>query len=91
MQGYLKQKGFKAEIVDMTKALVNSTLNLYTEISHSVLPTAEKSHYIFSLRDVSKVFQGILMSKPQSFTLKRNMALLWAHESIRVFHDKMMC
>ena len=40
----------------MTGSLVNSTLLLYNQISKEMHPTYEKSHYSFSLRDVSKIF-----------------------------------
>jgi len=89
VHGYLKKTGFKPELVEMSKSLVKATLSLYTSVCASVLPSVQKSHYIFSLRDVSKVFQAITMSQPQSYVIKRNVALLWAHECIRVFHDKM--
>ena len=30
------------------------------------------------------------MAKPQNFPIKKNMILLWAHETMRVFHDKLI-
>ena len=37
-------------------SLVNATLTIYNEIQRALLPTPDKSHYVFNLRDVSKVF-----------------------------------
>jgi dynein heavy chain, axonemal len=53
-------------------------------------PTPAKFHYLFNLRDVSKVFQGILMSKPISIQNPETMAKLWVNESQRVFYDRLI-
>ena len=41
--------------------LVSSTTAMYNTITTELLPTPAKSHYTFNLRDLSKVFQGMLM------------------------------
>ncbi len=41
--------------------LVKATIKVYTTITTELLPTPAKSHYTFNLRDLSKVFQGMLM------------------------------
>ena len=75
----------------MSNSIVNSTLILYNNVSKDFLPTYEKSHYIFTLRDVSKVFEGLLMAEPKTITSRKNLNLLWAHECLRVFCDKLLC
>ncbi|KAL9654899.1 hypothetical protein ABK040_008689 [Willaertia magna] len=77
----------------VTKQLVLSSINLYNEVISNFRPTPEKSHYTFNLRDLSKVFQGIVSvgvklegRELDNFTLLK----LWCHESIRVFHDRLV-
>lgn len=41
------------------------TLDIYKIILSDLLPTPAKTHYTFNLRDLSKVFQGILMANPE--------------------------
>ena len=57
-------------------------------ISEELLPTPAKSHYTFNLRDLSKVFQGLLMITPSTCQSKDVMVRLWLHEACRVFHDR---
>ena len=47
----------------MVPQLVKSTTSVYTTITTELLPTPAKSHYTFNLRDLSKVFQGMLMAQ----------------------------
>lgn len=61
-------RGFKSDIMAIIPQVVSATIHVYQQISAELLPTPAKSHYLFNLRDVSKVFQGMLMSKPRNFT-----------------------
>lgn len=63
----------------MSKSIVNSTLNLYTMIRTELLPTPEKSHYLFNLRDVSKVFQGLTLVKQATLSSPEVLIKLWVH------------
>lgn len=51
-------------ISHFTDPLVEATIMVYSTITSQLLPTPAKSHYTFNLRDLSKVFQGMLMADP---------------------------
>lgn len=70
-------------------ALVKSTTETYQKVSTDLLPIPSKSHYLFNLRDLSKVFQGIYSCYLESLTCKEHLAALWVHECQRVFADRM--
>ncbi|KAG7256267.1 hypothetical protein CRUP_029317 [Coryphaenoides rupestris] len=70
--------------------LVDATLRVYSTITSQLLPTPAKSHYTFNLRDLSKVFQGVLMAEASSVEDKVQLLRLWYHESCRVFQDRLV-
>jgi dynein heavy chain len=58
----LKKTGKNQKVAELSDRIVNSCLVVYKSVSASLLPTPAKSHYTFNLRDLSKIFQGILMA-----------------------------
>ena len=82
--------GFSPEFGRMGKPMVESTIEIFNRISQELLPTPAKSHYTFNLRDISKVFQGILLIKARNCEDKDCMVRLWIHENMRVFHDRLI-
>jgi dynein heavy chain len=59
-------KGFPSPIKAVGSAVVAATVDVYNKISENLLPTPAKSHYTFNLRDISKVFQGILQVRVET-------------------------
>lgn len=57
-------------------------------MQRALLPTPAKSHYIYNMRDVSKVFQGL--AQVNTVTDKKSLIRLWCHEALRVFHDRLV-
>jgi len=58
-------------------------------VSQVFLPTAVKFHYIFNLRDLTNVFQGLLFSSGECLAAPSDLVRLWMHETQRVYGDKM--
>ena len=83
-------ESFPAEIKDMAYNLTKATTNLYNKVIKKMLPTPAKIHYLFNLRDVSKVFQGLVRSSCNYHNDRTVMLRLWVHESQRVFCDRLI-
>jgi dynein heavy chain len=83
-------QGFSNNIKQLSANTIQATLNVYNTIAKSLLPTPAKSHYTFNLRDLSKVFQGILTGDVNTVKEKDQFVRLWAHECMRVFHDRLI-
>ncbi|GCB75068.1 hypothetical protein scyTo_0017288 [Scyliorhinus torazame] len=78
------------EVKLLNEPLVAATIKVYSTITSQLLPTPAKSHYTFNLRDLSKVFQGILMAESANTRTKVLLLRLWYHESCRVFKDRLV-
>jgi dynein heavy chain, axonemal len=69
---------------------VAATIDMFTQFNKHMLPIPSRFHYLFNMRDVTKVFQGILMTQPQSIVDSKAFTRLWLHECQRVFHDRLI-
>ncbi|KAI5607103.1 dynein heavy chain 1, axonemal, partial [Silurus asotus] len=78
------------ELMALNENLVDATIKVYATITSGLLPTPAKSHYTFNLRDLSKVFQGLLMAEAGKIQDKAQLLRLWYHESCRVFQDRLV-
>ncbi|RHY05497.1 hypothetical protein DYB25_001425 [Aphanomyces astaci] len=74
----------------MSTAIVTASVELYQRVESELLPTPSKSHYTFNLRDLSKVFQGVLMVKKANASTADGLVRLWLHEEARVFRDRLI-
>jgi dynein heavy chain len=89
LSGFLSTK-FEPEVKNMCAGAVAATIEVYNKISEELLPTPAKFHYTFNLRDISKVFQGVLMIRPRKCTNQETFVRLWVHESMRIFYDRLI-
>jgi dynein heavy chain len=87
-------KGFLSNFTEKVKntyiETTTATIELFEFVVERMKPIPAKFHYIFNLRDVSKIVQGLLMSTPISIKEKETFIKLWTHESCRVFGDRLI-
>ena len=81
---------FKPDVQLLATGIVTATIDIYHEVVGQLLPTPARPHYTFNLRDVSKVFQGLLMVRSQQASNKDSFVRLWIHEILRVFGDRLV-
>ena len=69
--------------------VVGATINIYNDSKARLLPKPGKSHYLFNLRDISKVFQGICRGSYKHIRELEDLCRIWYHENMRVYHDRL--
>ncbi|KAK7807584.1 hypothetical protein U0070_013890 [Myodes glareolus] len=87
---HLSYRSTPMVIQRLSNHLVTAALALHQKIATTFLPTAIKFHYIFNLRDLSNIFQGILFSTAEILKTPLDLVRLWLHEAERVYGDKMV-
>ncbi|XP_078090943.1 dynein axonemal heavy chain 3-like [Mustelus asterias] len=87
-------RGFDISQKRYSRILVWATTDVYIQALETFLPTPSKSHYIFNLRDFSRVIQGLLLLKsdciPHGIEGDHKLMRLWIHEVYRVFCDRLV-
>lgn len=86
----LKKVGHGSDVQTTVNAIVNATLKMYTLASEFLRPTPAKCHYIFNMRDISRVVLGCSLLRKESVENKRIYPKLWVHETMRVFYDRLV-
>ena len=94
---------FAPEVCAAAEKLVPLTVELWNKVQAKMLPTPAKFHYLFNMRELSKVFQGVVLAERDRFKLgaaeqrfggavaspEGYLVALWRHECERVFCDKL--
>eukprot|EP00434_Breviolum_minutum_P020390 symbB.v1.2.017983.t1/scaffold1416.1/size119947/3 len=81
--------GAKPDVIDLSKKLTAATVDVWDRVKSKLLPTPLRFHYIFNMRDLSRVFQGIMECPVSVANTPTILVGLWKHECQRVFADKL--
>ena len=99
----LPKKKYTDEVIGMVQPLVEATIQLWDNTSSKLLPTPTKFHYVFTIRELARVFGGMArvaqgdkkvinscMNLKEVKDPRLFMIGLWRHECQRTFVDKLI-
>lgn len=68
LRGRFTSKEFNQTFRDVVDKLTGASIRLWGEVKKKMLPTPAKFHYIFNMRELSRVFQGVLLTPKITIT-----------------------
>jgi dynein heavy chain len=97
-------KKYQPDVVAMKEFLIEASIEIWTQVRKRLLVTPTKFHYTFTIRELSRVFQGICqVALAPGYEVIKNCSMisekikpelfligLWRHECERVFSDKLV-
>jgi len=85
-----RRAGHGQDVFVVTNQIVSATQSIYKLVQAEIRATPAKSHYIFNLRDISRVVTGCTLVRKESVTDKKIFVRVWYHEAMRVFYDRLV-
>ncbi|CAF0874531.1 unnamed protein product [Adineta ricciae] len=88
---FCPERNFSSDLVQTIQKSVSTTRILWQTVKGKFLPTPAKFHYIFNLRDLSRIWEGILqIESEQCQNGLEDYFQLWKHECTRVLGDRLI-
>jgi dynein heavy chain len=89
IESYYNTDTFDGSACDAAKKLTSSTLRIYHGVVSSLPPTPTKFHYIFNLRDLGRVYEGLCRATPDVISNSDQVVRAWRNELTRIFCDRL--
>lgn len=85
-----EHNGFTLQHKNISKKLITMAIALHNRVAQLFVPTAVKFHYLFNLRDLVNIFQGLLFATRETCPGVNDLVRLYIHEANRTYGDKLI-
>ncbi|GMH97336.1 hypothetical protein TrST_g8180 [Triparma strigata] len=89
MDGRFPADQHEGEFAKYVSKIPTLTIELWKFVRMKMLPSPAKFMYVWNIRELSRVFQGILRAPKAGIENEHVLGQLWRHECMRVFGDKL--
>ena len=89
LQSFLQTQNFVDVVIKTIPAVVNATIDIYNNVKANLKPSPLKSQYLYSVREMAKTFQFMLMVTPKTLNSTESFIRIWVHESMKVYGDRL--
>ena len=83
-----KARGFSDEVINLIQRLIPVTRKIWKATKDKMLPTPSKFHYVFNLRDLSRIWLGMIGTQANVISSTESTLKLWRHEMTREMSDR---
>ena len=83
-----KTRGFCDEVISLIDKLIPVTRKIWKQTKDKMLPTPSKFHYVFNLRDLSRIWLGMIGTQGNVINTEELTMKLWRHEMTREMSDR---
>jgi dynein heavy chain len=81
---------FSESVKETASKLTEATLKLFSVVIEKLPPTPSKFHYIFNLRDLGRIYEGLCLATPDIIATGEQFVRLWRNEALRIFSDRLI-
>ena len=91
IEWHMRRSSMPSDISRHTKGITQACISMYEEACQNLRPTPVKSHYLFNLRDLARITQGLLAFRPyDEMESSSILPKLYLHEVTRVIGDRLV-
>lgn len=87
---HFKSTSISDELNSTVDSIVQGSIFIYKEARKHLLPIPVKCHYLFNLRDLTRLVQGLQLAGPDTIVEAVDFQRLWMHEMLRVYGDRLI-